>query len=247
MVTKTTTGPIVVELERCVACKGCELACARVHAGFEDAIEAALAGAHSVPRVHVLDTPAGAVPVQCQHCEEPVCVLVCPADALVRDEETGRVRTIEEECIGCGACVRACPYGAIFYDARAETVVKCDLCEGIVEPGEDPACVVACPTSCRHVAEEAQDIVEAFRQAARRARTEVSYSIDSDACICCGRCARECPVECITGKAGKAPEKATEEDRRKDRVGEPFVVDQETCVRCGRCYEACPVNAVQRT
>jgi len=75
----------------------------------------------------------------------------------------------------------------------------------------------------------------------------ITYTIDSEACICCGRCAKECPVTCISGKAGKQPAKATDEDRRKGRVGEPFVIDQAACVKCGTCYDVCPVSAVKRT
>jgi len=75
----------------------------------------------------------------------------------------------------------------------------------------------------------------------------VSYAIAAETCICCGRCAKECPVECIAGKAGKQPAKATNEDRRKGRVGEPFRIDQAVCVKCGTCYDICPVQAVVRT
>ncbi|MHC5033699.1 MAG: NADH-ubiquinone oxidoreductase-F iron-sulfur binding region domain-containing protein [Planctomycetota bacterium] len=75
----------------------------------------------------------------------------------------------------------------------------------------------------------------------------VRYAIDSETCICCGRCARECPVECISGKRGKVPAKATDEEREAGKVGEPFVIDQNACIRCGSCYGVCPVSAVERT
>ena len=78
-------------------------------------------------------------------------------------------------------------------------------------------------------------------------RALLTFTIDPEVCICCGRCAKECPVTCISGKAGKQPAKATDEDRRKGRVGEPFVIDQAACVKCGTCYDVCPVSAVKRT
>jgi NADH-quinone oxidoreductase subunit F len=77
-------------------------------------------------------------------------------------------------------------------------------------------------------------------------RDLLTFTINPDLCITCGRCARNCPVSCISGKVGKAPAKATDEDRRKGKVGEPFVIDQNICIKCGTCYEVCPVSAVVR-
>ena len=77
-------------------------------------------------------------------------------------------------------------------------------------------------------------------------RDLLTFTIDADACITCGRCARNCPVDCISGKVGKAPAKATDKDRAAGKVGEPFVIDQNVCIKCGTCYEVCPVSAVVR-
>ncbi|MFP4029163.1 MAG: NADH-quinone oxidoreductase subunit NuoF [Candidatus Brocadiia bacterium] len=74
----------------------------------------------------------------------------------------------------------------------------------------------------------------------------LGYEIDPDVCICCGRCASECPVDCITGEKGKPPSKATEEDRAEGKVGHPFVIGQDECVKCGTCFDVCPVGAVER-
>ncbi len=74
----------------------------------------------------------------------------------------------------------------------------------------------------------------------------ISFAVDAQLCICCGRCAKSCPVSCISGVIGKAPAKATEADKKKGKVGEPFRIDQETCVKCATCYDVCPVGAVKR-
>ncbi len=74
----------------------------------------------------------------------------------------------------------------------------------------------------------------------------INFSIDAGKCICCSRCAKACPVDCITGKAGKPPAKATDEDRKKGKAGEPFRIDQEACIKCGTCQEVCPADAVIR-
>jgi len=75
----------------------------------------------------------------------------------------------------------------------------------------------------------------------------VTFSIDPEQCICCGRCARDCPVECISGRPGKAPAKATEQDRQKGKVGQPFAIDPAACIKCGNCLDVCPAGAVERT
>jgi len=57
----------------------------------------------------------------------------------------------------------------------------------------------------------------------------LQYHISEDKCIGCTKCARVCPVSCISGK-----------------VKEVHVIDQELCIKCGACYEACPVNAISK-
>ena len=252
-------GAIVVDLKRCLACRSCELACAKAHAGFEDMVAAVLAGAHLVPRVRVIAAAGRAVPVQCRHCEDAPCVTVCPSGALHRDKNTRRVLTALDKCIKCKACVRVCPYGAVRWNKKAGRIFKCDLCEGVVVEGRPgPHCVPACPTGALRMKDGANEscVIALQRAYDERVRDEsrlkaagpcVTFKIDPEVCSCCGRCAKECPVECITGKRGKPPAKAKDEDRAKARVGEPFKIDQDACVKCGTCFDVCPAGAVKRT
>ena len=246
----------MVDLKRCLACRTCELACARVHAGYEDLASALDAGTRLVPRIRVRSVGDRAVPVRCQHCADAPCVAVCPSGALYEEEGTGSILTADDKCIGCKACVRVCPFGAVRWDEEAGCIIKCDLCEGLLEEGQEPYCVSSCPSGALILIKPEQ-VADSALKAEFDAQVkdtsgiglvgpQVTFTIDPDKCICCGRCAKECPVDCITGRRGKSPAKATEEDRASGKAGEPFRIDQARCVKCGSCFEVCPVGAVTR-
>ena len=101
-------------------------------------------------------------------------------------------------------------------------------------------------TTLRYFRDEYDAHVLESRCPAGACRALVTFEIDPDLCICCGRCSRGCPVDCITGKVGKAPAKATDADRAKGKAGEPFVIDRNACTKCGACFSVCPVGAVLR-
>jgi NADH:ubiquinone oxidoreductase subunit F (NADH-binding)/NAD-dependent dihydropyrimidine dehydrogenase PreA subunit len=64
---------------------------------------------------------------------------------------------------------------------------------------------------------------------AKRCVALIHYEIDPKACVGCTVCARNCPVECISGV------------RR-----EPHLIDQMRCIKCGKCFEVCRFSAVTR-
>jgi NADH:ubiquinone oxidoreductase subunit F (NADH-binding)/NAD-dependent dihydropyrimidine dehydrogenase PreA subunit/(2Fe-2S) ferredoxin len=101
-------------------------------------------------------------------------------------------------------------------------------------------------TTVRYFRDEYEAHIREGRCPAGVCEELTSFSIDPEVCICCGRCARECPADCISGQTGKPPAKATREDREQGKVGEPFRIDQEACVQCGTCLEVCPVGAVEK-
>ena len=85
------------------------------------------------------------VSMACNHCEMPACVANCPQGALEKDADTGLVSRDEEKCIGCGTCVKSCPYEVPVVDTETMKSMKCDGCAARVAEGKMPICVDACP------------------------------------------------------------------------------------------------------
>ncbi|HKR63993.1 MAG TPA: cyclic nucleotide-binding domain-containing protein [Thermoanaerobaculia bacterium] len=146
------TQTLLIDEHRCIRCGNCISACEGVH----DDGQARL----SLTGIKLYNLLA---PNSCWQCENPLCMLDCPPDAIARDPR-GEVY-IKSNCIGCGNCERNCPYGNIFMvhkeprrsvfgwikslftktqsEVEQTVAVKCDLCRGI---SGGPACVRGCPT-----------------------------------------------------------------------------------------------------
>ena len=133
---------LMIDLERCIGCKSCEVACKQEHG---------LGPGEYRNRVLWLGDPENAaldfLTVACQHCERPACLRACPVNpkAITKDAQTGVVAVNENQCTGCGECIVACPYGAMGYDARDHHAVKCDLCADRRDAGLTTACASVCP------------------------------------------------------------------------------------------------------
>lgn len=83
--------------------------------------------------------------IACNHCEEPACVAICPVQAHTKDPKTGICKHDQSLCIGCGGCVKACPFGASKFNERLGKAEKCSMCWERQEDGKLPACVQSCP------------------------------------------------------------------------------------------------------
>ena len=123
------TNRLIVDVEKCTECRACELKCSFVHFGVFNANKS---GVRIVP-----DWPELPRARVCVECKDPACLLACPAEALVRTE-SGVVKVLYDECIGCGDCVEACPFDGVWLDPLSDVVVKCDTCDGRFE------CVAIC-------------------------------------------------------------------------------------------------------
>ena len=113
---------VYVDMERCIACHACIVACKQRHVGMSNI------------SLQIIDERAAA-PMLCRQCERPACIAICPREALVREDAV--VAFHAEKCTICELCLLACPFGVVWCDKLAH---KCDNCSG------DPACVATCPT-----------------------------------------------------------------------------------------------------
>jgi len=159
---------MVINLKRCVGCQACATICKAEH-GTPPGITRA-----KVMRQEVgvyPDVRRISLPMLCMHCENASCVAVCPTGATQKRTEDGIVTINKEQCIGCQACMTACPYGARyrrenndgyfgtkltpFEEAHykqypTKVVDKCDFClESRLKDGLEPACVQSCITLAR--------------------------------------------------------------------------------------------------
>jgi formate dehydrogenase iron-sulfur subunit len=82
----------------------------------------------------------------CMHCEDPGCLKACPAPGAIVQYENGIVDFISDACIGCGYCIKGCPFDIPRVDKTDHKSYKCTLCSDRVSVGLEPACVKACPT-----------------------------------------------------------------------------------------------------
>ncbi len=82
----------------------------------------------------------------CLHCEDPGCLKACPAPGAIVQYSNGIVDFISENCIGCGYCIKGCPFNIPRISQADYKAYKCSLCVDRVSVGQAPACAKACPT-----------------------------------------------------------------------------------------------------
>jgi len=133
-----------VDLDACTGCKACVAACHSLNGLDEEEMWRSVGLIHGGTSAKPYQQT---VTTACHHCVEPGCLDGCPVMAYEKDADTGIVRHLDDQCIGCQYCVLKCPYDVPKYSKRLGIVRKCDMCIDRLGAGEAPACVQACPTS----------------------------------------------------------------------------------------------------
>jgi Fe-S-cluster-containing dehydrogenase component/formate-dependent nitrite reductase membrane component NrfD len=132
----------VIDHTRCIGCHACTTACKS-----ENLVPL------SVTRTYVKHVDVGTFPqvrrahqvTRCNQCAHAPCVTACPTTAMFKRAD-GIVDFDKSICIGCKACMAACPYDAIFINPEDHSAEKCNFCAHRIDVGLEPACVVVCPT-----------------------------------------------------------------------------------------------------
>ncbi|HEV7745905.1 MAG TPA: 4Fe-4S dicluster domain-containing protein [Pyrinomonadaceae bacterium] len=139
---RTVKWAKVIDQTRCIGCHACTTACKS-----ENLVPL------SVTRTYVKHVDVGIFPearrahqvTRCNQCAHAPCVTACPTTAMFKRAD-GIVDFDKSICIGCKACMAACPYDAIFINPEDHSAEKCNFCAHRIDVGLEPACVVVCPT-----------------------------------------------------------------------------------------------------
>ncbi|OJU91860.1 MAG: formate dehydrogenase subunit beta [Burkholderiales bacterium 66-5] len=150
----------LIDVSKCIGCKACQVACSEWN-DLRDDVGSNLG---------VYDNPADLSPQSwtlmrffevepekdklewlirkdgCMHCEDPGCLKACPSPGAIVKYSNGIVDFISEHCIGCGYCVKGCPFDIPRISEKDNKAYKCSLCSDRVSEGIEPACVKTCPT-----------------------------------------------------------------------------------------------------
>ncbi|MEA2818945.1 MAG: formate dehydrogenase iron-sulfur subunit [Bradyrhizobium sp.] len=158
---KLTSVAKLIDTSKCIGCKACQSACLewnnlREEVGFNH-------GVYDNP----LDLTPESLTVMrfsewinpetqnlewlirkdgCMHCEDPGCLKACPAPGAIVQYSNGIVDFDHDKCIGCGYCIKGCPFNIPRLSKVDNKAYKCTLCSDRVAVGQGPACAKACPT-----------------------------------------------------------------------------------------------------
>jgi Fe-S-cluster-containing dehydrogenase component len=137
---------MVIDLRRCIGCQACTIACQMgndLPLGMFWNLVTTVGPKGNYPTSSLYH-----IPRPCFHCANPPCVPCCPTGAS-RQRDDGIVIVDQDKCIGCGACIMSCPYGARTRNKELGVTQKCTFCADLIEQGMEPYCVSACHQRAR--------------------------------------------------------------------------------------------------
>lgn len=141
---------ILIDYDLCWGCDACELACKQ-----ENHLSEGSRWIHI--RTKGVEKRDGRLrltyyPARCLQCERPPCKDVCPTGAISQRSD-GIVLVDSKVCIGCKACLEACPFGVMQFNREKGIAEKCHLCYHRIDQGMRPACVDVCIGRCIYFGE----------------------------------------------------------------------------------------------
>jgi len=154
-----------VDLDSCTGCKACVSACHSLNGLDDDEVWRTVGVIHGATKAAPYQQT---ITSACHHCLEPACLEGCPVRAYEKEADTGIVRHLDDQCIGCQYCVLKCPYDVPKYSAKRGIVRKCDMCSSRLAVDEAPACVQACPNGAITIRVVARSEIGAHARAGDR-------------------------------------------------------------------------------
>jgi formate dehydrogenase beta subunit len=167
----------LVDTSTCIGCKACEVACQEwndlppettVQMGTYQTLPDLTPNFWNLIKFKEHEDQSGMHWLmrkdQCMHCEEPGCLVACPAPGAIVQYTNGIVDFQQDQCIGCGYCMTGCPFNVPKFSPSTRRVYKCTMCVDRVSVGLQPACVKACPTSCLQFGTKDQMLAGANRR-----------------------------------------------------------------------------------
>jgi formate dehydrogenase iron-sulfur subunit len=183
-VREPVTGTVakLIDVSKCIGCKACQTACMEwndlrdevgINHGVYDNPLDLTEHSWTVMRFSEYENPDGNLEWLirkdgCMHCEDPGCLKACPSPGAIVQYSNGIVDFDHEKCIGCGYCIKGCPFDIPRLSEVDHKAYKCTLCSDRVAVGQGPACARTCPTHAivfgtkeemkQHAAERIKDL-----------------------------------------------------------------------------------------
>ncbi len=149
----------LIDVSRCIGCKACQAACLEwndlreevgVNVGVYDNPHDLTENTWTLMRFSEVDVDGRFEWLirkdGCRHGDDPGCLKACPSPGAIVQYKNGIVDFISENCIGCGYCVKGCPFNIPRISKKDAKAYKCTLCSDRVAVGQAPACAKVCPT-----------------------------------------------------------------------------------------------------
>lgn len=149
-----TKWNLIIDVEKCEDCNNCFLACKDEHVDNDWPGYAISQPRHGHRWINIMRKERGKypiidvayLPIPCMHCDVAPCIKAAKAGAVYKRDD-GIVIIDPEKAEGQEDIIKACPYGAIWWNEEKRVPQKCTFCAHLLDNGwKEPRCVQACPS-----------------------------------------------------------------------------------------------------